>query len=309
MIFSKFSGIGDIICTFPAALKLKEQHPKAPLIYHCHRDYSCLPRLAGVTDRTTDYADIGQLAFWYGAFLGGFYEFSSEDDHPENQATKLYIRDFATRFGVYVSGAHPVLRPPSDRINRVTHLISEELGTEGPLVIFHAGPTWPVREWPTDHWRSLAKLFQMNPPVRILQIGSQSQLTQGTHLPNAIPSVASWLDRLSLEETASLLSVADLFVGVDSGMLHLAVSLNVRSVGLWGPTSPRFRFSAEISKFFVVSQVGCQGCHHRAPRLHWITGCPHHIECMKSIGVPEVFQTCEAALASQLPPTSHPKVA
>lgn len=297
MIFSKFSGIGDIICTFPAALRLREKHPGAPLIYHCHKDFFCLPKLAGVTARTTDYVDIGQLAFWYGAFLGGFYEFSSEDDQPENQATKLYIQDFAARFGVHVTGAHPALQALPDRTQKVRHWISEELGEEGPLVIFHPGPTWPVREWPQDHWRSLAEHLRNSPPVRILQIGSRSSLTHGTHLPEAIPGVVSWLDRLNLEDTASLLSLADLFVGVDSGMLHLAVSLNVRSVGLWGPTSPQFRFSAEKSNFFVVSRAACQGCHHRAPRLHWITGCPQQIECMKAIGVAEVHQACEAALA------------
>ena len=36
VIFSKYSGIGDIICTFPAALELKKRHPKATFIYNCH---------------------------------------------------------------------------------------------------------------------------------------------------------------------------------------------------------------------------------------------------------------------------------
>lgn len=264
--------------------------------------------MAGVTARTTDYADIGQLAFWYGAFLGGFYEFSSEDDHPEHQATALYVQDFAARFGVHVTGLHPALHPSPDRTQKVKTWISKELGTDGPLVIFHPGPTWPVREWPQDHWQALAKYLQKFPSVRILQIGSQSSLTQGTRPPEAIPGVISWLDRLNLEDTASLLSLADLFVGVDSGMLHLAASLNVQIVGLWGPTSPQFRFSPEESSFFVVSRTACQGCHHRTPRLHWITDCPHQIECMKAIGVPEVYRACEAAFASRPSPALPSKV-
>ena len=43
VIFSKYSGIGDIICTFPAAFELKKRHPQATFIYNCHPDYICLP--------------------------------------------------------------------------------------------------------------------------------------------------------------------------------------------------------------------------------------------------------------------------
>jgi hypothetical protein len=50
-------------------------------------------------------------------------------------------------------------------------------------------------------------------------------------------------------------------------------------------------------RLFVVSDVECQGCHHRVPRLHWITGCPYDIKCMKAIRVDQVLQACLTGLA------------
>ncbi len=299
VIFSKFSGIGDIICTFPAALKLKEKHLGAPLIYHCHGSFSCLPRLGGITLNTTDYPDIGQVAFWYGFLLEGFYEFASEDDYPGTISTHLYINDFAKRFGLEVSGDHPALKVSPVHVHAIRQAVSAELGNVGPLIIFHSGPSWPVREWPLDRWQTLAQRFQDDSPVRIIQIGSSAILTQGAEPPKFIPGTHSFLDRLTLEETAALLSIADLLVGIDSGMLHLAACFNTPSVGIWGPTSPRFRFSPERARYFVVSDVSCQGCHHRTPRLHWITSCPNQIDCMQAIGVAPVYQSCKAALASK----------
>src|SRR6266705_7169834 len=65
VIFSKYSGIGDIVCTFPTALELKKRHPGAVFIYNCHPDFTCLPRLADVTARTTSLIPIGLVGFWY----------------------------------------------------------------------------------------------------------------------------------------------------------------------------------------------------------------------------------------------------
>jgi len=40
------------------------------------------------------------------------------------------------------------------------------------------------------------------------------------------------------KEFLSLLKEIDLFIGVDSGPLHLALALNKKSIGIFGPTSP-----------------------------------------------------------------------
>ena len=83
VVFSRFAGMGDIICTFPAALELKKRHPGATFIYNCAPAFACLPRMGGVTERVTHLQPIGLIGFWYRWLLAGFYEFSSEDDTPE----------------------------------------------------------------------------------------------------------------------------------------------------------------------------------------------------------------------------------
>src|SRR5471032_3360794 len=94
VIFSKYSGIGDIICTFPAALELKKRHPKATFIYNCHLEYACLPRLGGVTTQVTSTEQIGLVGYWYRFLLSGFYAFASDDDDPRIAPKDVFIKDF-----------------------------------------------------------------------------------------------------------------------------------------------------------------------------------------------------------------------
>src|SRR5260370_2727794 len=61
VIFSRYSGMGDIICTIPAAQRLMQRHPGATFIYNCHPDFADLPRLAGVADPVTSVKSIGLL--------------------------------------------------------------------------------------------------------------------------------------------------------------------------------------------------------------------------------------------------------
>jgi len=49
VIFSRFIGMGDIICTLPAVKLLRERHPGAFFIYNCHRDFVDVPRLLTMT--------------------------------------------------------------------------------------------------------------------------------------------------------------------------------------------------------------------------------------------------------------------
>jgi ADP-heptose:LPS heptosyltransferase len=301
VIFSKYSGIGDIICTFPAALELKKKHSGAVCIYNCHPDFACLPRLAGVTDRVTSSPAIGLVGYWYRFLLAEFYLFASDDDNPNAIPSAVYIKDFGRSFNLTLTDAHPALHHDPVVIGQVKLLLEKHGLTTSPLILIHIGPSWPVREWPRESWAALVAELKRNGFAAIVQIGSRNHLAMGTVAGNSIPDVFSLVDQLTLEESAALIAQGGLFIGIDSGLLHVAAATGTPAVGIWGPTSPQFRFSAANRRSFVTSTVECQGCHHRNPRLHWISGCPFDIRCMKAIPVAEVLSACLMRLKSGEP--------
>jgi ADP-heptose:LPS heptosyltransferase len=291
VIFNKHSGIGDIICTFPAALELKKRFPGAEVIYNCFEDYSCLPKLGGVTDHVTSFKEIGSVGHWYRFLLSGYFQFHSDDDPVDAIPTEVYIKDFGRHFGVTLDGSHPRLNVPAEALSTAKKILEGQ--PSGPLIVLHPGPSWPVREWPHDYWVSLAAELRRHGFDNLVQLGVGMTVRFGeTEIP-AIPGALSLVNKLSLEESIALISQADLFIGIDSGLLHIAGALRVTALGLWGPTSPHLRFSNTSTQTPIIGMVECRGCQHRPPRAHWVTGCPYDIKCMKSIQVEEVL---EAAL-------------
>jgi len=107
------------------------------------------------------------------------------------------------------------------------------------------------------------------------------------------------VDAFSVEECIAAIASAKLFIGIDSGLLHIAAGTGTPAVGLFGMTLPEYRFSRSFRAGFVTNRVECAGCEHRKPRLHWVTGCPYDIKCMQTLAVETVLAACLAKLPAR----------
>ena len=312
VIFSRWSGMGDIISTFPAALELRRRHPGSRFIYNCDPHFAALAHAGGVADECTSFPEVGVIGHWHRFLLAGFYHFAHGDDVPGTFSREPMFVEFCRQFGVAAPGSHPSLAVDAAALGRVKALLAARNVAAENLILFHTGPTWPVKEWPAEHWAALADGLRSGGYPNLAQAGLGAYMaSQQTQLPHslghtvdlgaasvpAIPGAVSLLDALSLGEIIGLISLARLVVGIDSGLLHIAACVRTPAVGIFGPTLPAMFYEEKVRANFVGATVDCAGCHHRVPRLHWITGCPYDVKCMKQIPPGEVLRACLAALA------------
>jgi ADP-heptose:LPS heptosyltransferase len=296
VIFSRRTGMGDIICTIPATLELIKRHPGATFIYNCHPDFASVPRLAGVAGQVTHLEPIGLVGHWYGFLLEGFYHFAHGDDLPGKVASEPMVSEFCRQFGLPITDTHPRLAAPPAAGEKVRALLGQKKLDPASLVLIHPGPSWTVKEWPRENWTQLVAALRERGFTSVAQMGVGRYMNFGQVAVEMIPGAVSLVDELSIEDCVAVIAQARLFVGIDSGLLHLAASTHTPAIGLWGCTSPQYFYEENFRKDFVVSTVPCQGCYHRLPRLHWVTGCPHDIQCMKTLPMESVLQACLAKL-------------
>lgn len=110
-------------------------------------------------------------------------------------------------------------------------------------VLLHA-TTWPGKEWPVTHWRSLAAELARDFDV-VLPWGTDREAARARHIASGIAR-ARVPHRRPLDEVARLIAGASFVVGVDTGLMHLAAALGVPLVaiftdsepGLTGPVGP-----------------------------------------------------------------------
>ena len=104
------------------------------------------------------------------------------------------------------------------------------------------GPTanWLGKVWPAENFAALFHALESGPlpgaiPVILAGPGAEER-AMAAPLLAALPDAIDLSGMLSLPEAAACLARATLFVGNDSGLMHLAAAGGAPTLGLFGPT-------------------------------------------------------------------------
>ena len=126
---------------------------------------------------------------------------------------------------------------PRDRQRAIDLLREQGLPAEQRLVVLAPGASQGrgLKEWPLERFVEVARHVGAKQGVVAVFVGTGLPDGSERDLPNGCLDLSG---RTSLRELAGLLSLTDLFIGNDSGALHLAACLAVPCVALFGPTDP-----------------------------------------------------------------------
>jgi len=135
-------------------------------------------------------------------------------------------------------------------------------------VVLHPGvsPAGAVKAWRPDRFAQLgARLIESGYEV-FFSWGGATERLQAEHLVEAAPG-ARVLPETTLRQLVELLRAVDLFVGVDSGPLHLAAALGTPALGLYGPKHVSTYGPYWPGGHVVAADYPCSPCRvRRCPR-------------------------------------------
>jgi heptosyltransferase III len=119
--------------------------------------------------------------------------------------------------------------------------VDERLGpAPTPIAVLHPYPKFNYKMWHHEGWCEVAEwLAARGYRVALTGGSAPAEVAYVAALARGMPSrTDNFAGRLSLGETAYLLSRAAAFVGPDTATTHMAAALGVPTVALYGPTDP-----------------------------------------------------------------------
>jgi ADP-heptose:LPS heptosyltransferase len=172
-----------------------------------------------------------------------------------------------------------------------------------PLIVIHVSAGNPFRRWPVEDFVELAVRLGAAAPVRRIiltsgpserdaarQIGEQAR----ARLNDVARGTILAIEEFTLAELRSLLARASLFIGGDSGPLHVASTTDVPIVGIYGPTLPArsapWRPPTLVTESVDVPDLPCRPCDQRQCK-------PGDFRCLTWLTPEIVIQAAERALA------------
>jgi heptosyltransferase-1 len=104
------------------------------------------------------------------------------------------------------------------------------------MVLLHA-TSRADKLWNETNWIRLGRFLHEKHIRCVLPWGSEVEQARSLRLAEAIPDGIT-PPRLSLNEATALLGGAQAVIGVDTGLAHLAVALNIPTIGIYTATDP-----------------------------------------------------------------------
>jgi len=294
----RLGSLGDIVHTFPAIAALREQFPRADIVWLTHPRWHLLVKSSGLASEIQNVeprafrslrraiaqirvshwdAAIDYQGLWKSAalpFFGGVQrrvgfssstirEFGVPVLYTERvKANTTHIAEQNGELSVRV-GAQRVAAPfslcvPLENESTVRSHLAR-CGVDRYIVLSPGGG-WRAKCWPADRFGELCREIRKSLGLRcVVNFGPGEN-----DLAEAVRAASGDAEPLlydgELGQLMALLRNAMCIVGGDTGPLHLAIALGTTAVALYGPTDP-----ARNGPYHVTPKVTCgraaSGCH------------------------------------------------
>jgi len=265
--------------------------------------------------RKFDAALIARADHWWGAMLARLagiplrLGFDTPQTTPWLTRALPLAREHAAASNLRLAAAlanapiqpHPTQHPlsfhltPRD-LGDADKLLFDIFGVDDvhPLAIVHPGAGAAVKLWEPEKWQRVIT-WLVEAGMRVVVTGGPQE-TSLTRAVAAVPSgnVIDLGGHTSFSTLAALLHRADIVLGPDSGVLHLAVAVDANTVHLYGPADPiLFGPWGDSDRHVVImSSWDCAPC----GKLDWPDPAAH--ACVREIPVRDVILAAQKLLGS-----------
>jgi heptosyltransferase-2 len=324
--------IGDAVMSLPMLRSLRRASPHRPLIVWARRGPASVYRASSLADevlvaprsalaaRRLRPRRLGEawlvpnsLRSAVAALASGARERIGYDTDgrgillthrlPPPPRTQHQLRDYDALLssrGVTPDLGPPRIAPAEAAVDAARASLAQAFGRtpEPPLLLLAPGAAFSwTKRWPAARFGELARTIAGRGMACGVVIGpGEEDLAREVAAASGLelPSLGASLDP---EQLAALLSLATLFVGNDSGPMHLAAAVGTPVVAFFGPTDPGRTAPSGAPARVLDRYLFCSPC--------FLKTCPYRHECMEEIGVDDAMRAIEEVGSRRPSPESQ----
>jgi heptosyltransferase-1 len=163
-----------------------------------------------------------------------------------------------------------------------------------PYALVNAGGTWITKRWPVERFAAVARGLAKGPRLAVLALWTPGWEREAAErvVKEAGSPLVFMAPATNVRQLAALTRGARLYVGNDSGPLHLAAALGVGCVAVFGASDARRNGPYGEGHRVHSGGLECQPC--------WRTTCSRgEAECLLRVSPEEVLASCGELLAGR----------
>lgn len=166
--------------------------------------------------------------------------------------------------GVDTADAKPCIQlSEEEKTVTKSFLEKSELTSEKLLIGIHPGGNWEYKLWRAEKFTQLADTLHVSDEVSVLLFAGPNERKLQSQIAGMMKTSPVIVETLHLREVAGLISACDVYIGNDTGPMHIAAALGTPVVAMFGSTD-HIRSGPYGEEHVVVRSeldLGCNPCH------------------------------------------------
>lgn len=178
----------------------------------------------------------------------------------------------------------PFIFPPGEAQKKADEILGA-LPDDKMLIAVGFGAKGRAQEWPEEKFRELcSRIVKHGETIVILLIGGRSEHEAAERIMAGNERIINLAGKTDIVESACLLKRCALFIGNDSGPMHLAAAVGTPTVGIFSARNNPGRWEPFGEGHVIIrKEVECAGC--------FLNVCiENKMKCIDMISVEEVFE-------------------
>ncbi len=197
------------------------------------------------------------------------YIYNIKIDLPVGEHKVRNYTKVAEALGATIDEPHYRLYPSNRRTESLNKILElHRISSHTPIISVHAGAGNIHKQWTTDGFVEITD-WLTSEGFQVILVGSDRDLDKIEAIMTRLSHKAyNFAGTLSLGELMALFHMSSLFLGNDSGPLHLAAAMGTPVVGLFGPVDERRWGPLSTNSIVLRGEEACEDCREKRKDCH-----------------------------------------
>jgi heptosyltransferase-2 len=172
-------------------------------------------------------------------------------NHPDSNVSERCL-DIIRPFGIDTNNYRSEITFDYDDLRFANSFVKKTDKRKNQLLIgLHVGAGKPPNRWSLNKYVELIKKLNKNFNCVFYLTGSDSDRTEIDYvMKNSRLPIRTFLNK-TIPQVAALISISDLFISNDTGIMHVAGTTETPQISIFGPTNPFNWAPIGHNKFFL----------------------------------------------------------
>ena len=164
----------------------------------------------------------------------------------------------------------------------------------GRIAVIAPGASVPERRWAPKKFVQLIRWF-FSIGFCVIIVGGKEEVKTAESIARSCSdsNMLNMAGKASLGKVAAIISRAKIYIGSDTGILHIAYGVGTPTVHLFGPGILEKWAPVGMRYRAITKELACSPC----TQYGYMPPCPINVECMRRISVDEVKSAIKDLLA------------